>query len=162
MRFGGLAVVFAWSMGAFFISPAAGEEAKLLVSGKWRTVTARTVGEIKGFSPRPPSANVRLSKYGGWADRRVKATGFFHTRKIDGRWWLVDPAGCLFISVGLCSVANRSILDQDVFKQKFGATTQWAIQTGAMLQGAGFNSLGCWSDWRSFRPTARAMPYFPQ
>jgi len=41
------------------------------------------------------------SKYGGYKQKRVKATGFFRTEKIDGRWWLVDPEGYLFLSVGI-------------------------------------------------------------
>jgi len=160
MLSGGLAAGVAWCVLTGSASSAGAEDARLLVSGKWRTVSAQTVGDVKGY--RRGSETVRLSRFGGWADKRVKKTGFFHTRKIDGRWWLVDPDGCLFVSVGLCSVINRSVLDQDVFKRKFGDNTTWAIQTATLLQGAGFNSLGCWSDWRAFRATARTMPYFPR
>lgn len=39
------------------------------------------------------------SKYGGFLDKRVKATGFFRVEKIDGRWWFVDPDGYLFLSI---------------------------------------------------------------
>ncbi len=42
--------------------------------------------------------------YGGWEGTKNKftlpATGFFYTRKIDNRWWLVDPKGNLFFSLG--------------------------------------------------------------
>jgi hypothetical protein len=41
------------------------------------------------------------SKYGGYLNAKVKATGFFRTEKIDGRWWFVDPEGFLFLSVGV-------------------------------------------------------------
>ncbi len=41
------------------------------------------------------------SKYGGYLSSKVKATGFFRTEKIDGRWWFVDPEGCLFLSHGV-------------------------------------------------------------
>ncbi len=44
-------------------------------------------------------------EFGGWEGSREKfglqATGFFHTRKINGRWWLVDPKGNVFFSLGL-------------------------------------------------------------
>ncbi len=41
-------------------------------------------------------------KYGGWADGpKLKATGWFRTEKIDGRWWLVTPEGRLFFSIGV-------------------------------------------------------------
>ncbi len=41
-----------------------------------------------------------FSGYGGWKAKQVKATGFFRTVELDGRWWLVDPDGYLFFSVG--------------------------------------------------------------
>lgn len=41
------------------------------------------------------------SRFGGYADHKVKGTGFFRTELIDGRWWFVDPEGCLFLSVGV-------------------------------------------------------------
>ncbi|MDR3141303.1 MAG: hypothetical protein LBU37_06230 [Tannerellaceae bacterium] len=43
-----------------------------------------------------------VSRYGGYkSPQPLKATGFFRTEKIDGRWWFVDPEGCLFLSVGV-------------------------------------------------------------
>jgi hypothetical protein len=43
-----------------------------------------------------------FSKWGGWEARRFEATGFFRTQWDDeiGRWWLVDPDGCVFWSAG--------------------------------------------------------------
>lgn len=41
------------------------------------------------------------SKYGGYKQRKVNATGFFRTEQIDGIWWFVDPEGYLFLSVGV-------------------------------------------------------------
>ena len=41
-------------------------------------------------------------QYGGWtAGQNLKATGFFRTQKVNGKWWLVDPAGHLFFSHGI-------------------------------------------------------------
>jgi len=41
-------------------------------------------------------------KYGGLASGpQLKATGFFCTEKVDGKWWLVDPDGHLFWSHGV-------------------------------------------------------------
>jgi hypothetical protein len=45
------------------------------------------------------------SKYGGYLQKKVKATGFFRTQKVDGRWWFVDPEGYLFLSVGVDCVS---------------------------------------------------------
>ncbi|MCD6508361.1 beta-galactosidase [Candidatus Poribacteria bacterium] len=41
-------------------------------------------------------------RFGGWMDGpRLKATGFFRVQKYKGKWWLVDPEGCLFWSHGI-------------------------------------------------------------
>ncbi|MCE9591510.1 MAG: hypothetical protein K8S99_13405 [Planctomycetes bacterium] len=42
-----------------------------------------------------------FSRWGGWKDRKVEATGFFRTYHDGKRWWLVDPDGHLFWSSGL-------------------------------------------------------------
>lgn len=41
-------------------------------------------------------------RFGGWQDGpQLKATGWFRTEKLDGRWWLVTPEGHLFFSIGV-------------------------------------------------------------
>lgn len=45
------------------------------------------------------------SKFGGYLNAKIKATGFFRTEKIDGRWWFIDPEGYLFLSVGVDCVS---------------------------------------------------------
>ena len=44
------------------------------------------------------------SRYGGYREHRVQGTGYFGKQKVDGRWWLVDPDGCQFLSVGVCCI----------------------------------------------------------
>lgn len=46
------------------------------------------------------AAPASFSRWGGWKDRRVGATGFFRTHHDGRRWWLVDPDGHLFWSAG--------------------------------------------------------------
>jgi hypothetical protein len=49
-------------------------------------------------NPGPPD----WDKYGGLGGGpQLKATGFFRTEKVDGKWWLVDPDGHLFWSHGI-------------------------------------------------------------
>ncbi|MCL2349774.1 MAG: beta-galactosidase [Planctomycetaceae bacterium] len=57
-----------------------------------------------------PGPNDR-NKYGGWSTGpKQKATGHFRTEKIDGKWWLVDPDGCLFWSHGVdCVTENNAV-----------------------------------------------------
>lgn len=48
--------------------------------------------------PRPANWNI----YGGWADGpQMEKTGSFYTTKQDGKWFLVDPEGRLFFSLGI-------------------------------------------------------------
>jgi hypothetical protein len=50
-----------------------------------------------------------FSKYGGWKAKRFMATGFFRTEHDGRRWWLVDPDGYAFLSVGVdCMRATSS------------------------------------------------------
>lgn len=49
-------------------------------------------------SPQP----LDWDEYGGWRfGPKLEATGFFHTGRARGKWWLVDPNGCLFFSHGI-------------------------------------------------------------
>ena len=51
----------------------------------------------------------KLSSFGGWIDGpRKKATGRFRTEKVDGQWWIIDPEGHLFFSVGPCLTGSRA------------------------------------------------------
>lgn len=41
------------------------------------------------------------TQYGGWKSKKMtEGTGYFNKCKSDGRWWLVDPEGYAFFSVG--------------------------------------------------------------
>lgn len=62
-------------------------------------VTARLHEQARAAADhRWPAA---FSRWGGWRERRLEATGFFRTHHDGQRWWLVDPEGCLFWSAGL-------------------------------------------------------------
>ena len=45
-----------------------------------------------------------LDAYGGRDDIPMTRTGWFHTQKANGRWWLVTPDGHAFFSLGLNTV----------------------------------------------------------
>ena len=42
--------------------------------------------------------------YGGYANTKAKATGFFRVEQVDGRWWFVDPDGHLFFSTSVTGI----------------------------------------------------------
>ena len=59
------------------------------------------------------------SKYGGYKQKQMEATGFFRTEQIDGRWWFIDPEGYLFLSVGVdCVHPSPGGLAKEVDKRE--------------------------------------------
>ncbi len=52
--------------------------------------------------------NSSLSKYGGWKEKQFKPTGFFRTQHDGKRWWLVDPEGYAFLSLGVDCMRSTS------------------------------------------------------
>ena len=40
-------------------------------------------------------------EYGGFVPLKGQNTGFFHVEKMNGKFWLIDPEGSLFISKGV-------------------------------------------------------------
>ena len=75
--------------------------------------------------------------YGGWKKLQGKKTGFFHTEKISGKWWIVSPEGNAFFSKGVNSVHPPG-------KDSFSG--QGAAQAVDWLKSWGMNTAGCWSD----------------
>ncbi len=63
---------------------------------------AELVQRLKELRQAPEAALPNdWSAYGGWKGKRFPATGFFYAKQADGRWWLVDPEGYAFFSVGM-------------------------------------------------------------
>ncbi|MDE3164164.1 MAG: hypothetical protein KGN36_00005 [Acidobacteriota bacterium] len=60
-------------------------------------------------------------RYGGYAQTKTRATGFFRTEKADGRWWLVDPDGHLFLSTGADSMRAANGTRTEGREQVFAA-----------------------------------------
>lgn len=126
---------------------------------QWKPYDTRLLEHLVDFIPK----KVALSKYGGLKNTTVEATGFFHTRKLDKRWWLVDPQGCLFLTVGVCSVGtNPSERGRNALRKRFGDDADWSRATNEMLWEMGYNTLGCWSRWEKFAATKPRLPYTTQ
>ena len=91
------------------------------------------------------------SKYGGYLQEKTKATGFFRTEKIDGRWWFVDPEGYLFLSHGVNCVSpggGGNIRDLD---KRTGMYKELPPQNISSNQGRrGGASFGTWNLFRRY------------
>ncbi|MBQ8408538.1 MAG: DNRLRE domain-containing protein [Clostridia bacterium] len=78
--------------------------------------------------------NAELDAYGGLMAESLKqkATGFFYTAKIDGRWWIIDPLGYPYVNVGLSQIdysLNGSQLQKENALKKYGTFENWAKET---------------------------------
>ncbi|MDO8952661.1 MAG: agarase, partial [Draconibacterium sp.] len=104
-----------------------------------------TVDLLAGFKPSKKS--VKLSKYGGNMNLQSTATGFFHVKKIGGRWWAIDPEGVYYVNIALNSITvGKSGRNKKALEEKFGTKENWMKETIRMLQENGFNCAGSWSD----------------
>jgi hypothetical protein len=126
--------------------------------GKWTAKETRSLADVFGESSL--SLDEKLSRFGGLASRKEKATGFFHTAKIAGRWWLVDPEGCLFLHRAVNSVSMlRPTAAQAAWKKQFASESEWAEKTTELLRSHGFNGLGAWSDTEKMRAVSHPLAY---
>ena len=68
-------------------------------------LAADGVRDLATYSDHPVGNG--FTQYGGWKDGpRFEVTGHFYTKKIDGKWWFVDPEGYLFWSFGVTGVGG--------------------------------------------------------
>lgn len=110
------------------------------------------------------SAAETRDHFGGWSGARGQATGFFHTERIAGVWWLITPDGNAFFSKGVNHISyagDRSpALGYSPYgravETKFGSATKWAEETAGRLRGWGFNTAGAWSSREMFE---QKLPY---
>lgn len=103
----------------------------------------RNIAQLKGYVPTA----IKTDSYGGRADQTVALTGFYHTQKINDRWWIIDPDGHPFFHNALNDV-NQGTSDRNkaAARSKYGSNTTWANKTIALLTDNGFNGAGAWSD----------------
>ena len=126
--------------------------------GPWKSYPTRTLinlPELAGLKP-----DTGLSQYGGMKTRQVKATGFFYPTQIDGRWWLVDPEGCLFLHKGIAAVSQLGTSGARAAQQKiYGGDREWAVQTAQLMREHGFTGLGAWSSTEQLREANPPLVY---
>ena len=141
--------------------------------GPWKDYPTRRLEDLRGFRL---TESVKLDRFGGWVGAKEKATGFFYARKIDARWWLIDPEGNRFLDIAVNSVTPGKPLNSDdglrrrfrisdrvrpSFEKHFGDLDGWRDKTIAMLRDAGFNGTGSWSADPLLRTADRPLVYTP-
>ena len=115
-------------------------------TGAYKPMTTRLLADLPGVATPDLPAQ---TQFGGVTRYpRSKATGFFRTEKIDGRWWLIDPQGCRLINAAVVSTnfGQQSPDVKHVFERKFKSPAGWASATRQFLRDNGFDGTGNWSD----------------
>lgn len=135
-------------------------KAKRKPQDQWKEYPTRTIHDLEGF--RPGAAGPKVAKFGGRADRTLRAAGFFRAIESGGRWWLVDPEGHPFVKVGMCSTSpGRSKNNRAALEAKFGTPEKWAEATARLLHENGFNGIGGWSSVDLFTGVKDRLVYTP-
>ena len=152
----------AWLSLLVLTASLAGAAESVLVAAKpaseWKARPTRTLADFPDLAAAP--ADTGLNAYGGLVARPARATGFFRAEKIDGRWWLVDPAGGRFIHRGIVSVSmGRAPAAEAEVTRRFGGGAGWAEGTVDLLHANGFNGLGAWSDTERLSAAPRRLAY---
>lgn len=127
--------------------------------GKWVVSKVRTLDSLKDFIPS--TEKPQLSKYGGDMSRKTEATGYFHTKKIGDRWWLVDPEGYLCLNIAMNQFAKASTPNERIGQQTvYGDDEAWANGATRLVKDElGFNSSGAWSSYDLLRAVDEPIAY---
>ncbi|TWT84056.1 hypothetical protein CA13_55320 [Planctomycetes bacterium CA13] len=147
-----------------------------------KELTLRLEKEKKDLAANPGPKS--FGKYGGWKQGpKLNATGHFRTEKHEGKWWLVDPEGCLFWSHGITGVHEKdatSAKDREHYFEKIPAAwtksktvsflkvnlemkygTNWKKTVKNLshtrLKSWGMNTIGNWSDAETYQ--MKKTPY---
>ena len=83
-------------------------------------LVATREAETKWLERNGMGTIAEADRFGGWAaGPQLKATGFFRTEKVNGKWWLVDPDGRLFFSHGVDCVNHGEGVTGIGFREKY-------------------------------------------
>ena len=82
-------------------------------------------------------------QFGGWPNLTGAKTGWFHTQKIEGRWWLVTPDGNAFFSKGVDNISYKP--ETSTSPKVPSDPGVWAAATVRQLRDWKFNTAGAWS-----------------
>ncbi len=110
-----------------------GRQCNLYENGERLAYEARTVDGFQDLDTYIGEEwkNAARDEFGGIMVESFKqeATGFFHTKKLDGRWWIIDPLGYPFIAAGISDVhysQKGSPLQKEVALAMHGSYDAWA------------------------------------
>ena len=122
----------------------------------WKQYVVELFSDIKDYVP----ATTVINKYGSNTAYRSTGTGFFRVEKIDGRWFIIDPDGYVFIHKGVACVSPGTSDNQKAaVTQKWSTNDNWCTFANDWLKENGFNGAGAWSDVARLRKQTEPAVY---
>jgi hypothetical protein len=86
-------------------------------SGGWGTQRAKLVSLIPNYTPVTDGRS-DFTRYGTYKHLRTDSTGYFYAKKLDGRWWMIDPEGYAGINIAATSFTTSNIQnDYDITRR---------------------------------------------
>src|ERR1700722_16466510 len=120
---------------------------KLAMSKPGMRLSVLLLGCYLFFAPFAAAQSSDVDKYGGTKMLKcAQATGWFHTEKINNRWWLCTPLGNAFYAqmmIGVQPAMDSTLIAK--IASKYPTTTAWTIAANTQLLSWGFNSLTSYS-----------------
>ncbi|HKK63057.1 MAG TPA: hypothetical protein VJ951_10860 [Bacteroidales bacterium] len=114
----------------------------------WRPMEVRTVETLKRYRQK----DIPRGRYDDRTDMTAEKTGFYYTKKIDGKWWAISPDGHPLIEIGINSLNLRaSDRVKFTYSVKYGTPEKWADDAIPLLQRYGYNGAGSWVDVEQVR-----------
>lgn len=77
-------------------------------AGAWSEKPLQLLSTLADFTPKTNPRD-QWTQSGSYRCLRTDSTGFYYVKKIDGRWWLIDPDGYANINRGVCSMPSTNI-----------------------------------------------------
>lgn len=111
-------------------------QTKSSYTGSWNSRQVKLVNIIPSYTGITDGRD-DFTRYGTYKYLRTDSTGFFYVKKIDGRWWMIDPDGYAGINRGVTSFTTSSIQDNyDLIKRLgFNATGNFLSSEGQTKTG---------------------------
>jgi hypothetical protein len=82
----------------------------------WMTKNTKLVELIGGYEMTTDGTD-DFTRYGTYKHLRTDSTGFFYVKKINGRWWMIDPDGYAGINMAVSALPEIKIQDNyDILK----------------------------------------------
>jgi hypothetical protein len=102
-------------------------------------------------------------QYGGYRGTKAKATGFFRVERVNGKWWLVDPDGHLFLSTVVPNMGGAGAETKTDGREKYyaalpplGLLPPAPAGASGVASTAGLRSFFAWNLFRRYGPDWRA------